>query len=222
MPVRRSCATGHVTSTCRAVLLLTAVLVCWSACEASSSPPGDDAVLSMGVAPRAGLAGDGKSREEASESSGPGAGATAGARFPRSGLRERADSPDGGGETRRHGEEFMTFVHRFGKEKKYCPGDAFPCVESSRREAIFLLNMADVAALNAGAVEEATSAASLGYERPHKRPRMFFAPNAYTDVEKGVRNARKKREGGREGGPALGEERSNSGRVRCPAGKKKT
>ena len=97
---------------------------------------------------------------------------------------------------RPHGDEFMAFVRRFNKEKKYCPdnsGDGdeggFPCAESRRREAIFSENLADVHALNeaAGGGESGGggggklgAAASSGSGRG-----TFFQPSTYSDVDEG-------------------------------------
>lgn len=100
----------------------------------------------------------------------------------------------GGVDRRHHSDEFMAFVRRFGKAKAYCPDDVggFPCQESARREAVFVENMADLAAL--GASQDgggSTPGAPLGDAASRSaRPRVFFRPSVYSDVEKGAFRAR--------------------------------
>lgn len=100
----------------------------------------------------------------------------------------------GGVDQRHHGDEFMAFVRRFSKEKAYCPDDVggFPCEESARREAVFMENLADLAALGESPDGGGFSAgARLGdAASPTSPSRTFFRPSVYSDVEKGAFRAR--------------------------------
>ena len=43
---------------------------------------------------------------------------------------------------------FKNFVQRYGKQKQYCPTEAYPCAEAYRRQEVFLSNLADIEETN--------------------------------------------------------------------------